>query len=220
MAFAGLVIVSGSGQQAAREPERIIAKSIPECLHIGDVVEALVLVDAGEAGDKFDLAISAENNLVSATPELSKDLSEPIAVIFRGEKFGEDRVSLHVPGRPDIAPLITKIRVLPSFEPPQGLTTHPTTILSYSEPDPEGSPLEREIILRWWPKIGVQAFGIDMFSDRRRQASGTLEFADTNSAKQWALPGERHYWSIHAKIDTCTGGEVWTPSSPLIPFDS
>jgi len=220
--FAGLALVSEMGSQAAQASERVIAENVPECQHVGDEIEALALIDAGKAGNEYGLAVSSETRNVNVTSELEKGHGAPTAVMFRGEKFGEDIVTLSVPDRPDITPFTATIRVLPSFDPPQGLTTHPTENFSHIDPDADHDPSRalREIIFRWRHKDGVKVYGIHSFNSQKRETHVFIAPDGKNSALEKAGPGQSHFWSMQAKIDTCAGVEVWTPSSPLIPFDS
>ena len=210
-----------TGQQAALESGQIVADGVPDCLHVGDSVEVLVSVDASGRRDDFNLAVSATNGIVSATLERANGLAAPTAVIFRGERFGEDSITISVPSRPDIIPLTANIRVLPSFEPPQGLSTHPTDKFSHPVPDAENDPniLFRVIIYRWRPKEGVKDYAVATYNAERRKTEGSLFSARGNRGMAWVTPGESHFWRIRAKIDTCDGGEAWTRYSPFIPFD-
>jgi hypothetical protein len=209
-----------AGDLSAQKSGGITSQDIPECLHIGIPVKAMILVDSGEAGYLFDLALISQSGKVSASFRRTGGIGAPIEVTFHGEDFGTDIVTIISPGKPYLAPLTSTIRVLPSFEPPQDLSMHPTEIMSHPVPDAESDTLFREVIYRWRPKEGVKDYGVDTYDSELSHTQGSMFSARSTRGMAWVTPGERRYWRIQAKIDTCRGGERWTRNSAYIPFDS
>ena len=202
-----------------RNPGHINPRDFPECLHIGRPSKAFVTVDAGAYGMLFDLVLISQSGKISASFTRTGGIGAPIAVTFHGEKFGTDIVTIFAPGQPDILPLTATIRVLPSFDPPQELSTHPTDKMSHPVPDAEDYLLFHEIIYRWRSKEGVMDYGVDTYDAEIQITEGSIFSGRGNRGKAWVTPGERYYWRVQAKIETCDSREAWTRFSPYIPFD-
>ena len=229
LAFVAIFSAGETGETNARELGRIGAEGIPKCLHVGEAAEVRIWPELEAKGDAFDFTLSTDNGEVSVTPARVNSHDTSARILFRGEKFGRERVVIRAPGNPYVAPLTAFVRILPSIEPPRGLTTQVTENFLRTEPDKygewqwreDGRRKVREVILSWQPKDGVDNYYIELFTFDKRPLG--RYFKIPGSDRKFAvtvLPGERYYWKITASISFCKDVDVPRPESPLVPFDA
>ena len=205
---------------AATPAERIVAGGMPECLHIGDTAEALVAFESENTGSAIEFSVRSEIGAVRASPDHVQVQGTPAAVTLWGNVFGEDSVTLSAPARPDLAPITAKISILPSIEPPRGVAAYPSEVTLPAFEGVEESGPYRIVVLTWWAKIGAKAYGIQVFDGERREIIRSIVSGGYSSFLAHVKPGGSYIWQIKAQIGTCAGGELWTPYSPLVPFDA
>jgi hypothetical protein len=229
MALAANSVYGELGKAEARELQRLVAEGIPECLHVGERVEARIWRKNAQKGEAFNLTVHTDSGEVSVTPERINSRDATVTVTFRGEKFGRERVVIRAPERADVAPLTAFINVLPSIGPPRGLSTQVTDRKSRVNPykndwywnDNRRIVPASEIILGWQKKNGVDLYYIELFDFRKTPVERPFAIPGTkNSYAVRVVPGKRYYWLIYARIDLCGGGRELTPKSALIPFDA
>jgi hypothetical protein len=220
MLWFGVVGLTLGGALAVPQAERIVAGGIPECLHIGDTAEALVALESETAKGEIEFSVQSESGAVRASPDLVSARNTAAAVIFRGNVFGNDNITLSIPDRPDLAPVTTKISILPSIEPPRGIAAYPSVITLPADEGIAGSEPYSIVVLTWWAKIGAKMYAIQIFDGAHKELIRSVVSERNNSYVAYVKPGKNYAWQIRALIDTCSSGEIWTPYSILAPFDA
>ena len=228
LSIATISVVTETAQTEARELRWVAAKGIPECLYVGQTVEARVWPEPAVKGDAFDLTVQTDSGKVSATPARAKNRAAPVSIAIRGEKVGRERMVIRAPGRPYVAPLTAFIRIVPSIEPPRELTTQVTDNVSrigrYAEMwmayDQEWA-IAREVVLGWQSKDGVGTFVISLFTSQQTPFGSSFHVSGSdNSYVARVPPGASYYWRIKAFFGNCEGDAILTPESPFVPFDA
>ncbi len=226
--LAAVSFANQTGRTEARELGRISAEGIPECLHVGETVEARVWPQPVAKGDAFDITVHTDIGKVSAKPARADNSAAPATIAIHGEKVGRERVIIRASDLPYTAPLTAFIRILPTIEPPRGLTTEVTEkilrIGRYAERwmkyDQEWA-IAREVILGWRQKDGVDTYIISLFTSEQTPFGHPFHVsASDNSYVLRVPPGASYYWRIRAIFENCEGDTILTPDSPFVPFDA